>query len=251
LPPSSDPQIAASQDHPDNHHRTVVAPYFGNTAHKEGRMVKWVQAHADLLKDDPKNSDDDADAIAAAVSAQARLRSQAALDQDEKLIERGIALVQKNCTNECHRFGDAGQLGLAPDLTGYGSYEWMMGMVSDPTHVRFYRRENDRMPSFAANLDEPAKNAVSLRELSLIVDWLRGEYYQADDERPVLSHNEEQARLAARTARTVAEPRLALVGGPKPTNRQRAEAIFDRNCTACHSHATVARRPPRSQPNRR
>jgi ubiquinol-cytochrome c reductase cytochrome b/c1 subunit len=237
LPPSSDPAVAAAQNHPDNHKRRVAAPYFGSTAHKEGRMVKWVQAHAELLKDDPEKADDDVEAIAAALSAQAQMRSQAEVDRDEKLIERGVALVQKNCTNECHRFGDSGQLGLAPDLTGYGSYEWMMGLVSDPTHERFYRRENDRMPSFAANLDQPAKNAVSLRELSLIVDWLRGEYYRAGDEQPALSHNEEQAKLAARTARTIAEPRLALVGGTPPTNRQRAERIFIRNCSACHSHA--------------
>ena len=46
--------------------------------------------------------------------------------------------------------------GSEPDLTGYGSYEWMMGMISDPTHRRFYRQENDRMPSFAANKDKPA-----------------------------------------------------------------------------------------------
>lgn len=244
LPPSSDPRIAADEEHPDNHKRSVIAPYFGNTAHKEGRMVKWVQSHAELLKDDPKKSDDGVDAIAAALSAQARLKAQRGKDSEDatRLIERGVKLIQKNCTNECHRFGDSGQLGLAPDLTGYGSYEWMMGLVSDPTHERFYRRENDRMPSFAANLDRPERNAVSVRELSLIVDWLRGEYYRVDDEQPVLPHNEEQARLAVRTSRTVQEPRAAPVGAPPPTNRQRAEAIFARNCSACHSHADAGGR---------
>ncbi len=243
LPPSSDPKIAAAEDHPDNHKRSVVAPYFGNTAHKEGRMVKWVQAHADLLKDDPKKPDDDVDAIAAALSAQARLRSQQTQDQEgAALIGRGVGLLQKNCTRECHRFGDSGQLGLAPDLTGYGSYEWMMGLVSDPTHERFYRRENDGMPSFAQDPDHPENHELSVRELSLIVDWLRGEYYRPDDEQPVLSHSEEQARLAVRTSRTVAEPRQGLVGGPTPTNRQRAEAIFARNCSACHSHVDASGR---------
>jgi ubiquinol-cytochrome c reductase cytochrome b subunit len=148
-----------------------------------------------------------------------------------------VELIQKNCANECHRFGAAGQLGLAPDLTGYGSYEWMMGLVSDPTHERFYRRENDRMPSFAADLDRPERHAVSVRELSLIVDWLRGDYYQANDKRPTLPHSEEEARLAARTARTVDDLLPAIIGGPQPTQSQRAEAIFARNCAACHSHA--------------
>ena len=226
-----------------NGEKLVGPDYFGNTAHKEGRMAKWVQAHAELLKDDPKKSDDDVDAIAAALSAQARLRSQAAQDdKDSALIAKGVALVQKNCANECHRFGDSGQLGLAPDLTGYGSYEWMMGLISDPTHERFYRRENDRMPSFAKDLDRPEQHAVSVRELSLIVDWLRGEYYVADDQQPVLPHSEEEARLAARTARTVDEPRPALVGGPKTTAQQRAEAIFASNCSACHSHSDASGR---------
>ena len=56
----------------------------------------------------------------------------------------GISLIEQNCARGCHKFGEHGQLGLAPDLTGYGSYEWMMGFVSDPTHERFYRQENDR-----------------------------------------------------------------------------------------------------------
>jgi ubiquinol-cytochrome c reductase cytochrome b subunit len=215
----------------------ISADYFGNTAHRDGRMAKWVEAHADLLKDDPAKPDDDVDAIAAALSAQAQLRSQAEADaRDAALVERGVALLQKNCTNECHRFGDFGQLGLAPDLTGYGSYEWMMGLVSDPTHDRYYRRENDRMPSFAKDLDQPQRHSLRVRELSLIVDWLRGEYYVAGDKSPAPPHSEPEALLAVRRARTVAEPARALVGGPKPTRRQRAEALFVRNCSACHSH---------------
>ncbi|MFO0886010.1 MAG: hypothetical protein U0894_17815 [Pirellulales bacterium] len=47
--------------------------------------------------------------------------------------------------------------------------------MTDPTHERFYRSENDRMPSFAQDLSQPTKHTVSIRELSLIVNWLRGE----------------------------------------------------------------------------
>ncbi len=238
LPASNDPQVADQKDHPDNHQRRVAAPYFGNTAHKDGRMARWVQAHAEFLKDDPKKTDDAVDLIAAALSAQAGLRTQAEADvKDAELVARGVAIIQKECTNECHRFGSSGQLGLAPDLTGYGSYEWMLGLVSDPTHERFYRRENDRMPSFAANLEQPEKNSVSIRELSLIVDWLRGEYYQASDQRPVLAHLAEEAEQVVRNARTISEPRTAPIGAARPTNRERAEFVFARNCSACHSHA--------------
>lgn len=217
-----------------------VSDYFANTSHRDGRMAEWVKAHAALLKDDSPKSDADIDAIVAALSAQARLHAQVEQDEkDQKLIARGVGLINHNCNRGCHRLGDSGQLGLAPDLTGYGSYDWMMGMVSDPTHERFYRHENDRMPSFAKDLQHPEKNSVSLRELSLIVDWLRGEYYDPQDPRPILQHSEERARAAAAIARTVSEPRPAVVGAPKPepeTAEQRAERLFVSNCAACHSH---------------
>lgn len=221
--------------------------YFGNTSHKEGRMAKWVEAHKEMLKDDPKKADDNVDLIVAALSAQAALRTQAELDsKDAELVARGVGIIQQECAKGCHRFGDSGELGLAPDLTGYGSYEWMLGLISDPTHERFYRQENDRMPSFAADLDHPERNSVSVRELSLIVDWLRGEYFQSGDEQPVLAHSREEAELAVRRSRMTSEPRTALVGAPKPTiqptNHERAEVLFARNCSACHSHADTSGR---------
>ena len=224
--------------------KVTSAAYFGNTNHKDGRMATWIAQHAEMLKDDPKKPDDDVDAIASALSVQARLRLQQESDVSYRpLIERGVKLIQSNCTNGCHRFGDRGQLGLAPDLTGYGSYEWMMGMVSDPSHERFYRRENDRMPSFAADLDQPERNSVSPRELSLIVDWIRGDYFTPNDQRPVLAHTEEQARQAARSALTPSEPTIGIVGAPEPeaeTPLAKAERLFRKNCTACHSHTNTS-----------
>jgi quinol-cytochrome oxidoreductase complex cytochrome b subunit/mono/diheme cytochrome c family protein len=220
--------------------RIVGSDYFGNTNHKTGRMATWVKQHATLLADDAAKSDDDLDAIVAALSAQAQLRSQATIDTaDGALVARGVGLIEQHCTS-CHRFGDRGQLGLAPDLTGYGSYEWMMGLVSDPTHERFYGKQNDRMPSFAKDLAHPEKNNVSVRELSLIVDWLRGDFYDPEDEQPVLAHTPEIAQETVLIARTVAEPRASLVGAPAPapeTPVVRAERLFRQNCAACHSHA--------------
>ncbi|HZN35054.1 MAG TPA: cytochrome b N-terminal domain-containing protein [Pirellulaceae bacterium] len=239
--PSPDPKIAADKDRPDNHKRPIDAPYFGNTGHKTGRMAAWVKEHsAKLLKDDPAKSDDDLDAIVTALSAQAKLPGQAAADgKDKTLIERGVGLIELNCTKGCHKFGASGQLGLAPDLTGYGSYEWMLGLASDPAHERFYRQENDGMPSFAANLAQPEKNQLSVRELSLIVDWLRGDYYRAGDAAPRLPHPEDVAQKAVQLARTTASPWTSVVGAPqaaKPSEAQQAERLFAANCAACHSH---------------
>ena len=255
--PAADPAIAADPDNPLNHNRPLLSDYFGNTNHKAGRMATWVKQHAEMLKDDPKKANDDGDAIAAALSAQAQLAAQAEDDASHKeLIERGLGLIQQNCINGCHKFGDSGQLGLAPDLTGYGSYEWMMGLVSDPTHGRFYRQQNDRMPSFAKDLDHPEKNNVSIRELSLIVDWLRGQYYEARAKTPILPHTEQEANEAVLLARASADSSGAIIGAAAPpaeTKMQQAERLFTQNCAACHSHADeqgrgiVAREP--SAPN--
>jgi quinol-cytochrome oxidoreductase complex cytochrome b subunit/mono/diheme cytochrome c family protein len=215
-------------------HAQIVAPnYLGNTAHKDGRMATWLKQNAAALKQL------DTDAIAAALSAQAQLPAQRDADaKDAELIRKGVGLIEQNCTRGCHKFGEHGQLGLAPDLTGYGSYEWMMGLVSDPTHERFYRQENDRMPSFAKDFAHPEQNNLSVREISLIVDWLRGDYYRPDDKAPVLPHDEDAADRAVSLARTVSNPWTSIVGaGPQPpeNNRHKAERLFASNCAACHS----------------
>lgn len=236
----------------------IVGPaYFGNTAHKAGRMATWVKQHAELLKDNAAKSDEEVDAIVATLSAQAGLHSQQEADKkDAELIRRGIGLIEQNCARGCHKFGERGQLGLAPDLTGYGSYEWMMGLVSDPMHERFYRMENDRMPSFAQNLSQPENNNVSIRELSLIVDWLRGQYFRADDKSPVLPHDLPAAEQAVALARTIANPWTSVIGAAPPapeTSLQQAERLFAANCAACHSRTDehgvgIAARDP-SAPN--
>jgi len=206
--------------------------YFGGTAHKTGRMATWLKQNAASLKPE------DIDAIAAGLSAQARLHSQRDVDKsDAELITRGVGLIEKTCTRGCHKLGEHGQLGLAPDLTGYGSYEWLMGFVSDAAHERFYRHENDRMPSFAKDLAHPARNSLSVREISLIVNWLRGDYYRADDERPVLPHDEETAEKTVVLARTVDNPWTAIVGAPAAapgSELRRAERLFAANCAVCH-----------------
>ena len=57
----------------------------------------------------------------------------------------------------------------APDLTGYGSHDWMMGILNDPSHERFYGKKNDRMPAFGKD------EKLTHRQMERIVDWLRGE----------------------------------------------------------------------------
>jgi ubiquinol-cytochrome c reductase cytochrome b subunit len=185
-----------------DHQQVDRAAYFGQTAHKEGEMVSFVKDNLKDLDDTKKAALQD---LVAALSAEARLPSQREADekaQADGILARGKEAFGKtfSCT-DCHRWGDQGDAGSAPDLTGYGSYEWLLGFISDPTHARFYGDDNDRMPSFAKDLEAPATHSLSVREISLIADWLRGEYYRPADAKPVLPHDEEFARLTVRQSR--------------------------------------------------
>jgi ubiquinol-cytochrome c reductase cytochrome b subunit len=107
-----------------------------------------------------------------ALSAEAQLPRQADLDQrDAALIAEGRQLIdseEMRCT-ECHRFHEFDYEPSAPDLTGYGSRDWLMEFIRDPAHERFYGERNDRMPRYGPEeiLDDAA--------VGLIVDWLRWE----------------------------------------------------------------------------
>ncbi|MBL9200595.1 MAG: c-type cytochrome, partial [Opitutaceae bacterium] len=111
-----------------------------------------------------------------ALSAEARLKSQRELDKkDEALIESGTkALIgAKLSCIDCHKFHDEGEeLGTAPDLTGYGSRDWVIGIISNPEHERFYGKKNDRMPAFGE------EKQLTPHEIGLVADWLRGEWYE-------------------------------------------------------------------------
>jgi mono/diheme cytochrome c family protein len=88
------------------------------------------------------------------------------------------AIVNEFACIDCHKFRDAGELGLAPDLTGYASRAWLTEFISNPEHERFYPEKNDRMPAFAPNADDPAANRLTAEELALLVSWLRGEWFE-------------------------------------------------------------------------
>ncbi len=53
-----------------------------------------------------------------------------------------------------------------------------MGMIGNPKGERFYRDDNDRMPSFAEHPGDASGNMLDARSLGLIADWLRGDWYE-------------------------------------------------------------------------
>jgi len=152
----------------------VAGPaYFGNTAHKDGDMVNFVH-------DDLTNADEwkpaDIEAVIAAMAAEAGL---AAADTPRDLIEQGRGLIAdgERC-GSCHRFSPVDmEPGDAPDLTGWGSREWLVGIITDPTQEHFYGSSNDRMPSFG-KAAEGAAPMLTRRQIELLADWLRGDWYR-------------------------------------------------------------------------
>jgi ubiquinol-cytochrome c reductase cytochrome b subunit len=155
----------------------IASPdYYGGTAFADGKMVGFVE---DKLSDFDR---DEVEQVIFALSSEAQLplqREDGA--RDAQRIAAGRELFGRdgiNCTR-CHKFRDSVTRGKrppnTPDLTGWGSREWMVGIVSNPAHERFYGAKNDRMPAFGADeiLDD--------KTIGLIVDWLREDWYRPGD----------------------------------------------------------------------
>ena len=158
------------------------APFFGNTKHREGEMAGFVQGDLAELDDEQKRILKN---IVVALSSEAQLTSQA--EADAKADEDGTIAAGREAFTEtfdtyacgdCHKLHDEGDLGTAPDLTGYGSRQWLIDFISDPNHERFYgyvEAANDRMPAFDPP-DDPGKQQLTPEKLGLIADWLRGDW---------------------------------------------------------------------------
>ena len=123
--------------------------------------------------------------VAAALAAESQLptvpkptaEQSARIEAGRELLTGGLTDVLDSGTSctDCHKFHDAGDLGLAPDLTGYMSREWLLAFIRNPAGERFYGDNNDRMPAFAPH-DNPQLNQLDDKSLGLIVDWLRGDW---------------------------------------------------------------------------
>jgi ubiquinol-cytochrome c reductase cytochrome b subunit len=146
--------------------RVASPEYFGNTAHKDGDMVAYVR---DEMTDREQWPPEDIEAVAVALAAEAGLPDAAATPAQ---LARGRTLIADgDRCGGCHRFGDNGtDLGTAPDLTGWGSREWLVGIIADPTHERFYGESNDRMPAF--------EKTMPREQIGILADWLRGDWYR-------------------------------------------------------------------------
>lgn len=156
-----------------NYEHYTSPEFFGNTKFADGKM-------AGELEDFEESDAEDLAKVAATLSAQAKLPYQKDLDAiSQELIEEGDELIVDGfeCI-DCHQYLEPDDEASAPDLTGYGSREWLTAIIADPAHDRFYGKKNDRMPSFGKD------QKLTEQEISLIVDWLREDYYVLEDGKP-------------------------------------------------------------------
>jgi ubiquinol-cytochrome c reductase cytochrome b subunit len=140
--------------------------FFGGTKFADGKMVRFVRRDATNFTPEQVKQ------ITAALAAEAQLPALAEADKlDTALIEEGRKFMTTDvarCT-ECHQFRKKDEDATAPDLTGYGSREWLIGIIANPKHERFYGTRNDRMPAFGE------EKILDARSIELLADWLRGE----------------------------------------------------------------------------
>jgi len=152
--------------------RIASLHYYGGTRFKDGRMARFVKKDVAAFDADQKAQ---LQKVIAALSAEAGLKSQRVLDQTEAArIAEGRKLMSNDvmrCT-ECHKFHDAGEEPSGPDLTGYGSRQWLIDFISNPGHERFYGKRNDRMPAYGE------EKQLDPHAIGLIADWLRGDWYE-------------------------------------------------------------------------
>ncbi len=146
--------------------------YFGGTKFKDGKMAKFVKKDVAHFTADEKEQ---LKKVIAALSAEAGLKSQREVDQrDAALIAEGRVMLSKapmSCA-DCHKFHKEDEDATAPDLTGYGSHQWLTGVIRNPAHPKFYGKKNDRMPAYGED------KILDAQSIELLVKWLRGEWYE-------------------------------------------------------------------------
>lgn len=162
--------------------------YFGKTKFVNGSMVGYVRGDMkDILEEDEENEKHLEEIIALLEEEAKRERPRTETPQGvEGLTADQTSLFEDFTCNLCHHaYAQSGKPAIqAPDLRGYMSRDWMIGIIADPTSSRFYgpdvanTKGNDRMPSFHLG---PHDATLSLREIETLVDWLRGKWYRIED----------------------------------------------------------------------
>jgi ubiquinol-cytochrome c reductase cytochrome b subunit len=129
--------------------------FFGRT--KLTRMKKWVEEN---LKDLDPEEQAEIDLAATWLAGQPRGVPK---EDDQSAFAKGFEAFNNWCI-ECHKYeGDGGTNIAGPDFTGYGSPEWIRGMLVAPDSAERYGKKSN-MPSFDEKLTD--------RDVDMLIDWL-------------------------------------------------------------------------------
>ena len=156
--------------------RVNTVEYFGGSAHRNGAMVRFVQRGIPNAWTDEQRAE--LEYVKQWLSAEAGLLSQADVEAAQAdRIQRGRDAVVNEVVDcvRCHVVYGAGEQD-GPELTGWGSRDWMMRMLANPAHPSLYGEDNDRMPAFGDD------GILTDAEMGMIVDWLRQEWVRPTTE---------------------------------------------------------------------
>jgi len=149
-----------------NYDHYVSDKYFGGTKFKDGTMArkvlaKYTEEENKLLPEIARLLADEANLpYEEKLEEEKRDELLALFYNDDLDFEDGRACI------DCHDI-DSEDEGSAPDLTGYGSREWLIAFIENPEDSRFYGKKNDRMPCYGRD------DKLKPEEIEILVDWIR------------------------------------------------------------------------------
>jgi cytochrome c2 len=145
-------------------------------------MVRYVEDRFVKLKPEQQK------AVIEALAAEAQLAPSA----EPQTVDAGRQIIAGRECARCHQFHGKGPAGIAPDLTGYGSREWIVGMIADPAGPAFYGVRNDRMEAYLTSLARPADNLLMPRAVGAVTKWLRDDWCRPEEKDELLKLRDEK-----------------------------------------------------------
>jgi len=158
--------------------------FFGGTKFSNGKMAKFIKEDIAEYDDDQKKQLSDLITAFDLVAKYEGLDATQATDANKATVEKITTLMGDDGLSclDCHKFyGEGGKSG--PELTGYRSKDWIIKIITDPSHVGYKnKREADgslkpenniyNMPAFGTS------GQLEASEIELLAKWLHSEWYE-------------------------------------------------------------------------
>lgn len=159
------------------HEHFTSTNYFGGTKLADGKMAEFLAEDLSALDEENRQNLSD---VVLALSAEAALPYQDFSSPElRERVEAGKEhIVDTLGCVDCHTYEIPDEEATAVDLTGYGTKDWIIRFIHDPSHPSLYGEKNDRMPSFGK------EGLLSSVEIELLADWVRHDWIHATQ--PVL-----------------------------------------------------------------